>query len=731
MSKTSADKEFKLSSKFLYQFIGKQPNWGYGGLGYLTYKRTYARPLPSGGTEEFWHTCKRVVEGVINVQRLHCLRLKTPWDSQKAAKTAEEMYLRMWQFKWLPPGRGLWMMGTKHVSRVGGAACNNCGFISTENLNQDFADPFCWLMDMSMLGVGVGFDVKGAGKVKVRRAPYGEFLHYEIPDTREGWVESVRLLLNEYVNSGYVCVFDYSKIRPAGEPIRGFGGIASGPEPLKELHENLHAILSKRVGDSITVTDIVDICNLIGKCVVSGNVRRTAEIAFGSPDSDEYLHLKDPDLHKEKYKVEGCVYMVGENVFAGKDQALSFAERQRPLLPVRQITNPVFDTHEKAWDVACKLGTKKISAVPSPLLSHRWASNNSVFAERGMDYAKVAAQTVKNGEPGYMWLDNAQCYGRMKDGKTYKDMRARGGNPCLEQTLEDHELCCLVETFPSLHDTVEDYHTTLKYAYLYAKTVTLIPTHNERTNAVLLRNRRIGLSQSGITQAIDKHGARTFLEGFCDQGYKTVRKWDKIYSEWLCVPESIKVTSVKPSGTVSLLAGVSPGVHYPHSKYYIRRVRLPDNSTLIAPLKRAGYNVCRDVYDKRSLVVDFIVCEPGTRFKEDVSMWEQLELAAQMQHYWADNQVSATVTIPVDENNKEKTVQELTHALSYYETRLKGISFLPLSNHGYAQAPYEAISAEEYEEAIKHLTDLKLEDLGTHEAEDRFCDGESCEIPKK
>ena len=181
-------------------------------------------------------------------------------------------------------------------------------------------------------------------------------------------------------------------------------------------------------------------------------------------------------------------------------------------------------------------------------------------------------QTAKNGEPGYFWLANAQAYGRIKDGETWRDGKVAGTNPCAEQSLESYEICNLVETFPSRHDTLEDYKRTLKFAYLYAKTVTLVPTHNERTNAIMLRNRRIGLSQSGIVESFERHGRRTHFN-WCDDGYRYICNLDRIYAQWLCVPESIKKTSIKPSGTVSLLPGVTPGIHYAHSEYYLRAMR--------------------------------------------------------------------------------------------------------------------------------------------------------------
>ncbi|MCW4026336.1 MAG: fused protease/ribonucleoside-triphosphate reductase, partial [Candidatus Bathyarchaeota archaeon] len=448
--------DFKLSDAFISKHKGKQPDWG--PLGYITYKRTYARPLcnkcssykldatednewfcsecgsKNTRTEEYWETCKRVVEGTYNIQKWHCEKHHLPWQGNKAQRSAQEMYTLMWEFKFLPPGRGLWMMGTEFIWKKGGAALNNCSFISTKELNLDFADPFCFLMDMSMLGVGVGGDTKGAGLVTIRAPRQGDYT-YVVEDSREGWVELVRTILNAYAGKGSLPkTVDYSKLRPYGAPIKGFGGTSSGPEPLRSLAEtDIPAILDPLEDEEVTSEAIVDIFNAIGKCVVSGNVRRSAEIMFGDPDDEAFLDLK---LNKK---------------MANK------------------------------W---------------------RWASNNSVLATIGMDYSDVATRTAINGEPGYLWLDTARKYGRLSDGINNLDSLAEGCNPCSEQTLESYELCCLVETFPGRHATYEDYERTLKFAYLYAKTVTLLPTHNERTNAVMLRNRRIGTSQSGIAQSM-------------------------------------------------------------------------------------------------------------------------------------------------------------------------------------------------------------------------------------
>ena len=122
-------------------------------------------------------------------------------------------------------------------------------------------------------------------------------------------------------------------------------------------------------------------------------------------------------------------------------------------------------------------------------------SNNSVFAQLGMDYSRICERIAKNGEPGVAWLDNMRAYSRMVDPADHVDRLAGGGNPCLEQTLESYELCCLVETFPHNHTSLDDYLITLKYAMLYAKTVTLGPTHWPLTNKAMMKNRSVGTRQ--------------------------------------------------------------------------------------------------------------------------------------------------------------------------------------------------------------------------------------------
>ncbi len=640
--------KFELDDEFLEEYRDEPVDWGYGAMSWATYKRTYSRD-----GEDWWETCQRVIEGMFTVQRVHCLERKLPWDEEKAQRFARKAYDRLFNFKWTPPGRGLWMMGTDYIYERGGAALNNCGFVSTKEINRDFADPFVWMFSMSMLGVGVGFDTRGKNTVRIEKPERSNDVHV-IPDSREGWADALERLLNAYAGEATLPKeWDYSEIRPKGAPIESFGGVASGPEPLKKMLETLEEMYDAYQGDLVDSQLIVDTMNIAGRCVVSGGVRRTAQISFGDRGDTQFLDLKrDPEKVKK-------------------------------------------------W---------------------RWASNNSVFAEVGMDYSDVAERTGENGEPGYLWLENARKYGRMKDEPNWDDEWAEGSNPCVEQTLWDRELCCLVETYPAHHDSYDDYKETLRVAYQYAKTVTLIQTHDSKTNAVMLRNRRIGCSMTGIVQAINKHGYREFLN-WCDEGYEYIQELDKEYADWLCIPRSIKTTSVKPSGTVSLLAGATHGVHWDHSPYYIRRVRVQEDHALVEACEEAGYDVEPDQYADDTAVISFPVeVDDLERGKHEVSLREKIDLAAQMQRYWSDNQVSCTA-----EFDPETEAEEIPRLLAAYEDRLKGISFLPMQDHGYDQPPYEEISEEEYEEMTSELDPIEGANL-EHDLEDKFCDGEACKV---
>jgi len=679
MSQTSKSTNifsFKISDEFTESYRLKQAPFGYrdaagNSVGEITFLRTYSR-LKQDGTKETWvDVCERVINGMYSLQKDHCKKNRLPWNDAKAQASAKEAFDRLFNLKWTPPGRGLWMMGTQIVNvQKNSAALQNCAFVSTTEMTKfNPAKPFTFLMEASMLGVGVGFDDKGADKDFVIYDPNKTVTIDVIGDDRESWARSTGDLINSYLKPDQNPIeFDYSLIRPLGSPIKTFGGTASGPAPLVKLHEAIRKIFNGRSGEKLTRKDIADIGNLIGVCVVSGNVRRSAELLIGRIDDQDFLNLKNAEV---------------------------FPERNS------------YDSENPGWG---------------------WMSNNSVEVSVGQDLSAIVDGIARNGEPGVIWMDMSRKYGRLADPPNNKDHRVAGFNPCAEQSLESYECCTLVETYLGRHESLEDYKRTLKFAYLYAKTVTLLPTHWEETNAIMQRNRRIGTSMSGVADFADNNGMPV-LRDWMNQGYKTVQRYDNIYSEWLGVRESIKMTTVKPSGTVSILAGQSPGVHWtPGGKYFNRAIRFSNEDPMLPLFRMANYRVepASESPDTTS-VVFFPIQSQAKRAERDVTIFEKMSLAAVAQRYWSDNSVSVTVSFdPEEESEHVGTV------LHMYDGQLKTVSFLPSGNMTYPQMPYTQITEKEYNDSSMNLFPIDFSGVYAGMASDAigeaYCTTDSCEI---
>ena len=265
--------QFAFRKEFKEELRNRKVDWGFGGLSEFTYYRTYARKLPTGNLETWADCVLRVIEGTFSILKTNAISSYITWDEKRAHKLAEEAASRLFEFKWMPPGRGLWMMGTPFIWDKGGAALNNCAFVSTEDIDAEMSKSFAFLMDMSMLGVGVGFDLKGAGKI-ASSIPEGSPELIKVEDSREGWVEAISCLIDSYLEEGSTPVeIDTSDVRPYGADIKGFGGVASGPEPLIQGFNGIKDVLRKRALSNntlITSVDITDIMNIIGKIVVAG-----------------------------------------------------------------------------------------------------------------------------------------------------------------------------------------------------------------------------------------------------------------------------------------------------------------------------------------------------------------------------------------------------------------------------------------------------------------------------
>jgi ribonucleoside-triphosphate reductase (thioredoxin) len=667
---------FRLSEDFVNKYNNVPAPFGFSdagsnSLGEITFIRTYSR-VKEDGTKERWHeVCRRVIEGMYSVQKNHAKDNRLPWNDNKAQKSAQEAFQRMFELKWTPPGRGLWAFGTPMtMEKRNSASLQNCAMVSTRDIDRN--DPgalFAWVMDALMLGIGVGFDTLGQDKQMSIYAPTEPAVVYEIPDTREGWVESVRYLINSYLRQNQpIQEFTYDLIRPLGAPIKGFGGVASGPAPLIDLHTRIRNVIGSRAGELLDSRAIVDLVNLIGTCVVSGNVRRSATLALGAPNDKDFINLKNAEV---------------------------FPERNS------------YDPENPGW---------------------AYMSNNSISAEVGTKYEDYVDLIANNGEPGFIWLDVARNYGRLLDPADGKDYRVMGMNPCAEMDLESGEMCTLVEVHLNRHESKEDFLKTLKFAYLYGKTVTLMPTHWPQTNGIMQRNRRIGTSLTGIASFADSSGIPALRE-WMDEGYNKIRYYDHKYSEWLCVRESIRVTTVKPSGSVSLLSGATPGVHWgPGGPFYLRAIRFGKQDNMMHLFKAAGYKIEDDIYSEETSVVYFPVKSGHKRSEKEVSLFEKIGLAATAQKYWSDNGVSVTLSF-----DKEEETKFVAPALNMYEGQLKAVSFLPMGNKVYPQQPYSEITEEEYNHYIGKIAKIdwsaiydgieNLDALG-----EKYCNNDNCLI---
>lgn len=652
---------FELNKDFVNTYSDKPEKFGFNGLGAITFYRTYSRPKENGEYESWSDVCERVINGMYSILKDHAKKKKIDWNEDKSQNSAKEAFDRMFNFKWTPSGRGLWMMGTPFIhERKTSEALLNCAFISTENIKSEKGEIFEWVANMLMLGVGVAFDTLGANSLQIHQPNINAKDEYFVLDSREGWAKSIAMLVDSYFNNNQnTLTFDYELVRAKGQPINGFGGVASGPEPLKLCHDRIRTYLDKNVGKNITSRTITDICNAIGGCVVAGNVRRSAELALGEANDADYASLKNYSLPENEYRQD-----IG------------------------------------------------------------WASNNSVIGDDIQDYSGIAKNIFYNGEPGVVWKENIQKYGRMGE---LKYDNAVGVNPCSEIPLAHMEMCNLVEVYMMNAENEYDFQRTLKFAYLYTKAITLTYewiTH-PKSRKIMVKNRRVGVGTTGVAQFLSNHSVKELIQWW-DNGYQLIQSYDNRYSSWLQVNKSIRTTTIKPSGTVSLLAGATPGIHYPHDTYYIRRIRIQNDTPMLEALRYAGYEIELDVYSQNTSVVSVPIAIPNIEILKDKSIWEQMKIAELAQRYWSDNSVSVTISFSPNKNK----IEDIDNAISLYADSLKCVSMLPITEEGqYQQMPYESITKEQYLSMQKNIT--QIPNIGKYMSEiikmkDQYCENDSC-----
>jgi ribonucleoside-triphosphate reductase len=625
------------------------PPWG--PLGYITFKRTYARKLKdSENTEEFDQAIDRVIKAC-----------RTQLEVGFSEQEEQELYSILFNLKGSVAGRFWWQLGTKTVDKLGLLSLQNCA----ATLVNDPIRPFTWTMDALMLGSGVGYNIqrqyvnqlpKLKGKIKIERKDTKD-ADFIVPDSREGWIKLLAKTLKAHFYSGEGFTYSTLLIRGNGAPITGFGGTASGPEILCTGISQIHDILNGRAKKKLRPIDCLDIMNIIGSIVVAGNVRRSAQIAIGDPDDIEFLKAK-------------------------------------------------------RWDLG-------------PIPNWRAMSNNSVACDNLDDLAPEFWQTYQQGEPyGLINIGLSRKIGRVGETQ-YPDPDVVCYNPCAEQNLADKETCCLADVFLPKIESKEELFKVVRYLYRICKHSLTLPCHLKETEEIVHRNMRMGIGMTGIYQASEQQ--RSWL----NECYQDLREFDKQYSEKKGFPTSIKLTTVKPSGTLSLLPGVTPGAHpSPAGPYYIRRIRIASNSPLVQVCKNHGYFVeyCRrfdGTNDPSTVVVEFPCSVPEyTPIGGNLTAISQLEFVKNMQTVWSDNAVSVTVYY------KKEEIELIQQWLKdNYQNCVKSVSFLLYHGHGFDQAPYETISKERYEELIVKVKPITSVEVQQSDLLDSFeCEGGACPI---
>ena len=617
----------------------------WGPVGYITYKRTYARPLPSGRTEEYPETLSRCIEG------LH--RIGVRFDRGES----EALYDYLLRLKCMLSGRSLWQLGTSTVDKIGGDSLQSCWTVAVRE-----PQAFTFAFEQLMLGGGIGFNIEPKyvyelpevkSGVKIKRLDTND-VGFIVPDNREGWCELLNKVLHAYFYTGKGFTYSTACIRSKGSSIKSFGGMASGPDMLVYGISQITNILRSRVGRKLRPVDCLDIMNIIGMIVVSGNVRRSAQIALCDANND-FLSAKRWDLGN--------------------------IPNWRAMSNNTVITSDIDSLPQEFWE-----------------------------------------GYLGNGEPyGLLNLDLCRYTGRTKfEYETQIDNNVIGVNPCGEITLEGYESCNLSEIFlPNVED-LEEFKHIASLLYKVCKGISNLGFIYPQTNAVVGRNHRLGISVTGLMQS--SWSAEDF-----DTVYKHLRTLDAEYSYKYNMPESIKLTTVKPSGTVSLLPGVTPGIHGAYSNYYIRRIRMASNDPLVNICKEHGFKT-EPVYnfdgsvDHTTNIVEFPVDHSNAVQASDFTAIQQLETQKMMQQYWSDNAVSVTVYYHDDEL---PGIQEWLK--ENYSRWVKSVSFLRHQDHGFKQAPYESITKEKYDELIKGVTPITSTNVNTYrERIDEDCESGVC-----
>lgn len=732
----------------------------FSNLASVVYKRTYSRNKSDGSKESWNDTVDRVVRG--NTQGFNV-------SAEEKDRLAHFIRTR----KALPGGRGLWMSGA-NVPKLGGQGQVNCWFLTAEKWLH-----FVYAMDFLMTGGGVGMSVEHRFVSKLPKIKVGVTVRHEptkdadfiVPDSREGWCQLVSKVFEAYFETGRSFTYSTVCVRQYGEAIKGFGGTASGPFPLIQCVENLCRVLKSREGKALRPIDAGDLITCIGEMVVSGNVRRSAIILLGDPWDREYLQAKDwskgnipnnrafanysvvascyDDLHPLFWKT----YENGEpfGIF-NRENAQTYGRIGEPRPDKCLGVNPCLSLNTvvkkpeglrtigdlqvgdkiwsgKEWTTVLKIwctGTKPVYRYKTFGGSFLGTSNHRVLS--GGKKVEVGDTRYIDGADGKSYLIHEIDYVGLEDVYDItvdcpEHVFWSDGllvSNCGEVPLENGEPCNIgtvhLQNVTDLGEAVE----AGRHMFRYMKRVTLLDYPNPVSEEVIRRNMRVGLSLTGCL------ASPLFNPHNLDYLYQNIQLENVLYSKELGVRQSIRTTTIKPEGTGSKVGDAMglEGIHPGFSRYAIQRIRIAANDPLIPLLKKAGHYMEPVVkfdgsLDHGTLVVDFYQATPpgAPVADEDWDTWKQLDVLKMVQRYWSDNSVSVTVYY------KREDIPRIKEWVRDNLSEIKSISFLCHSDHGFKQAPKEAITKQHYDKLQSKIKPIDTDAIGG----DTILEGLECE----
>ncbi len=633
-------------------------------LGEFVYYRTYSKWIDGEGRRETW---------IETVDRYLAFMKENLGNKLKESeyKEVREGILRQ---EAMPSMRLLQFSGP--AARRTNVCAYNCSFIAPENF-QDLAE----IMYISMCGTGVGYSVESYNVQKFPQINYptGKKLSkHVIPDSKEGWADALALGMKTWAE-GLDIEFDFSLLRPAGARLKTMGGKSSGPEPLMRLLSFTKQIMLARQGKRLRNIDLHDIICMIGDCVVSGGVRRSAMISLSDLDDTDVRHAKD-----------GQFYLTHPHRSLSNNSAIYNS---------KPSTTEFLDE----WMSLIKSGS----------------GERGIFNRGSLSTMLPARRVAMFKKEGYM-----DASGRI--------IKPIGTNPCGEIILRSKQFCNLTEVVARREDTEKTLLRKIRVATIlgtYQASLTSFEYLSKEWKENCERERLLGVS---ITGQWDSPVVRK------PEVLKKLRaeatKVNKMFAKRLGISESTCITCTKPSGTLSQTVDCSSGVHPRHAAFYVRRVRISATDSLFKMLRDQGVpyhpEVGQTMDNANTYVLEFPVASPkGSIYKNDITAIEQLEYWKNVKINFTDHNPSATISVGEDE--------WITVANWVYANWdiIGGLSFLPRFDHVYQLAPYEPITEKQYIELKKRLEHIDFGKIMTYEKQDETeskkelaCAGGVCEI---